>query len=122
MDTTAQNSSPEPVSVTNDSQIEKLEKLVQKTILPNDLRDNLKAMIGRLKIIKTDANFYAEYDTISRYINWVCYLPWNRIPTDMVALNHAKQILDKHHYGVNEVTEKIIEYLAIMILTKTRMG
>lgn len=122
MDTTAQNSSPEPISVTNDSQIEKLEKLVQKTILPNDLRDNLKAMIGRLKIIKTDANFYAEYDTISRYINWVCYLPWNRITEDMLDLNHAKQILDKNHFGLNEVKEKILEYLAIMIMAKTRMG
>lgn len=96
--------------------------MVEKTTLPNELRDNVKAMIGRLKLIKSDANFYAEYDTISRYINWVCALPWNKITQDVLDLGHAKEILDKNHFGLSEVKSKILEYLAIMIMVKTRMG
>lgn len=118
----AQDATSKNSAVTNDSQIQKLENLVAKTTLPPDLLDNVRAMIGRLKIIKTDANFYAEYDTISRYINWVCVLPWNRITQDVLDLNHAKQTLDKNHFGLNEVKEKILEYLAIMIMAKARLG
>lgn len=118
MDSAQNNSS----GVTNDSQIQKLENLIQKTTLPSELLDNVKAMIGRLKIIKSDANFYAEYDTISRYVNWVCALPWNKITQDVLDLAHAKEILDKNHFGLNEVKSKILEYLAIMIMVKTRMG
>lgn len=118
----AQNGSNQKSNITNDSQIQKLELLVEKTTLPDDLRDNVKAMIGRLNLIKTDANFYAEYDTISRYINWTCSLPWNKITQDILDLGKAKEVLDKNHFGLNDVKAKILEYLAIMIMVKTRMG
>lgn len=103
-------------------QIQKLETLIQSANLPPELLQNAKAMIGRLRIVQTQTSFYTEYDTISRYITWIASLPWGKYSHDVLDLNHARQVLEKNHYGLNEVKEKILEYLAIMINTKQQAG
>ncbi len=104
------------------AQISKLEDLVTSSRLPEELKGNAKAMVARLKLVANQSNFFAEFDTLSRYINWICGLPWENVSQDILDLNHAKQVLDKNHYGLNDVKEKILEFLAIMILTKARAG
>lgn len=104
------------------SQIQKLEESVNTANLPPELLQNAKAMIARLKIVSGQTSFYTEYDTISRYITWIASLPWGKYSQDVLDLNHARQVLEKNHYGLNEVKEKILEYLAIMINTKQQAG
>lgn len=101
-----------------DSELAKLDTKINAAQLPPDLHDKVSAMSNRLKIIKGDASFFLEYDSISRYIEWITNLPWNKASEDILDLNHAKQVLDQHHYGLTEVKEKVMEYLAIMIRKK----
>ncbi len=103
-------------------QILKLETLIANAKLPEDLDLSLKAMVARLKIVKDQPSFYTEYDTISRYIVWITALPWGRKSEDILDLNHAKQVLDHNHYGLEVVKEQILEFLSVMILTKARAG
>lgn len=103
-----------------DDQLKKLEDAINAASLPADLQDKTIAMLNRLKLIKNDSGFFMEYDSISRYINWVASLPWNKASSDILDLTHAKQILDKNHYGLGEVKEKILEYLSIMIIKNSR--
>lgn len=103
-----------------DDQLKKLEDAINAASLPADLQDKTIAMLNRLKLIKNDSGFFMEYDSISRYINWVASLPWNKASSDVLDLTHAKQILDKNHYGLGEVKEKILEYLSIMIIKNSR--
>ncbi len=103
-----------------DSELAKLGASINAASMPSDLHDKAVAMLNRLKIIKSDASFFLEYDSISRYIEWITNLPWNKSSTDVLDLAHAKQILDKNHYGLLEVKEKIMEYLAIMIRKKQK--
>lgn len=114
-----------PVAQTNgtfsvDSELDKLESSINAASLPSDLHDKAVAMLNRLKIIKSDASFFLEYDSISRYIGWITNLPWNKSSNDLLDLAAAKQVLDKNHYGLLEVKEKIMEYLAIMIRKKQK--
>lgn len=109
-----------PTSHDTPAQLQKLSDTVAKAKLPDELRENAKAMVGRLELVANQSSFFAEYDTISRYINWICALPWGAMSEDVLDLNHAKQVLDKNHYGLNDVKEKILEFLSIMILTRTR--
>lgn len=104
------------------AQILKLEKLIASNKLPEDLDLAAKAMVARLKVVKDQPSFYTEYDTISRYIIWITSLPWGRMSEDVLDLNHAKQVLDHNHYGLEVVKEQILEFLSIMILTKARAG
>ncbi|HVZ67371.1 MAG TPA: AAA family ATPase [Patescibacteria group bacterium] len=101
-----------------DDSINKLETSINQALLPKDLHEKAIAMLNRLKIIKGDAGFFLEYDSISRYIEWITNLPWNRASEDILDLAHAKQVLDHNHYGLNDVKQKIMEYLAIMIRKK----
>ncbi|HVT00880.1 MAG TPA: AAA family ATPase [Patescibacteria group bacterium] len=101
-----------------DDSIKKLEDSINQANLPKDLNEKSIAMLNRLKIIKGDAGFFLEYDSISRYIEWIVNLPWNKASEDILDLNHAKQVLDHNHYGLNDVKQKIMEYLAIMIRKK----
>lgn len=121
------DSAQNPPSVNNEqadvgTQIAKLEGLINAAKLPEDLNQSAKAMVARLKIVRDQPSFYTEYDTISRYITWISALPWGKMSQDILDLNHAKQILDKNHYGLEVVKEQILEFLSIMILTKARAG
>lgn len=102
------------------TQIKKLDDLVMAAKMPEDLHQSAKAMIARLVIVKDQQSFYTEYDTISRYITWITALPWAKASQDILDLAHAKQVLDKNHYGLEVVKEQILEYLSVMILTKAR--
>ncbi len=102
-------------------QIQKLEDKIKAANLPEELHSNVMSMVGRLRLIEKENNFFAEYDTLSRYINWVVVLPWTNSSQDILDLNHAQQIFDKNHHGLQEVKEKILEYLSIMILTRSRL-
>lgn len=103
-----------------DDQLKKLEDSINSASMPQDLHDKAIAMLNRLKIIKSDSAFFMEYDSISRYIEWVTALPWNKTSQDILDLNHAKQVLEKNHYGLGDVKEKLLEYLSIMILKNQR--
>lgn len=104
------------------SQIENLEVKVRNAKLPEELNSNVMSMIGRLKLIQKENNFFAEYDILSQYINWVTVLPWKKSSQDVLDLNHAQSVFDKNHHGLQEVKEKILEYLSIMILTRSRLA
>jgi len=104
------------------TQIAKLDALIAAAKLPEELEQSAKAMVARLKIVKDQPSFYTEYDTISRYITWITAIPWNKPSEDILDLQHAKQVLDHNHYGLNVVKEQILEFLSVMILTKQRAG
>jgi len=103
-----------------EDQLGKLETAINASTLPDDLHQKVTAMLNRLRIIKSDASFFLEYDSISRYIEWITNLPWNKASEDTLDLAHAQQVLDKNHYGLVDVKEKVMEYLSIMIRKKQK--
>jgi ATP-dependent Lon protease len=117
---------PKPVQASSngdfnvEAALSKLEGSINSASLPADLHDKTIAMLNRLKIIKSDSGFFLEYDSISRYIEWIVSLPWNKASDDVLDIPHAKEILERNHYGLTDVKEKIMEYLAIMILKKQK--
>lgn len=104
------------------AQIKKLEDVLNSVVMPEDLHEKAAAMVERLKLIQREASFILEYDSSSRYINWITALPWRASTKDILDLTHAKQVLEKNHYGLTSVKEKILEYLSVMILQNTRGG
>ena len=102
------------------SQIQKLDDKIKSVTLPQELKDKVTAMVDRLRLIGNDSSFFIELDSTSRYIDWVTSLPWDKASTDVLDIAHARQVLDRNHYGLNDVKEKILEYLSIMILKNSR--
>lgn len=102
------------------SQIQKLDDSISKALMPEDLTQSARSMTARLKVFQNNATFTAEYDTVSRYINWITKIPWGKYSEDNLDINHAKQVLDKNHYGLTQVKEHILEFVAIMILAREK--
>lgn len=100
------------------TEILKLEKKIDSVFLPPDLKEKILGMLGRLKRMTRGGEYSLEYEQVARYIDWVIHLPWNKKSKDILDLSFAKKILDKNHYGLREVKERILEYLAVLRLKK----
>jgi ATP-dependent Lon protease len=108
-------------------QIRKLGELVEKAAIPDDLRKTLNDRIARLALIRSGAGFMSstyimEYESTQRYINWIVGLPWNKKTKDILDLKKAREILDRDHYGLEMLKERMIEYIASIMLNLQNNG
>jgi ATP-dependent Lon protease len=101
-------------------EVKKLEDLVKATSLPPELQEKCIALINRLNLVVRGGNYAGEFELTSRYIDWVISLPWNKASKDILDLAHAKQELDRTHFGLGDVKNKIYEYLSTMIIKSMR--
>ncbi|HAI63216.1 MAG: Lon protease [candidate division WWE3 bacterium GW2011_GWD2_42_11] len=88
--------------------------------IPEDLADRLRQMIQRLDRMANLGHYATEYDTLARYIGIVTSIPWAAKTEDRLNLAVTKQVLDQHHYGLEYVKERILEYMSSLILLKQR--
>lgn len=88
--------------------------------LPEELTERLNQMIERLNRMARLGHYASEFDTLSRYIEVITAIPWEGETTDILELERAKERLDANHYGMDYVKERILEYLASLMLLKKR--
>ncbi|MDP2632432.1 MAG: AAA family ATPase [Candidatus Curtissbacteria bacterium] len=97
-------------------EIRLLEEKLTSTQIPPELHKKAKALIDRLLRISQSASFSQEYDSVSRYLDWVMSIPWNKKSPDNLSLENAKKVLDSNHYGLDKIKERILEYIAVVNL------
>lgn len=100
------------------SEVEKLEKKVRSTHLPPELQERVLDELSRLRSIAKFGGYLQEYGQISHYVSWITSLPWDKKSEDILDLEHAKEVLDKNHYGLSPIKERVLEYLAVMKLRR----
>lgn len=110
-------------SVNKDSedQIRKLGEKVEKADLPHILKQSLLERVSRLALLRASSgfmssNYILEYENTSGYINWVVGLPWHKQSVDTLDLVKAKEFMDRNHYGLEVIKNRILDYLATLIL------
>lgn len=100
-----------------DDQVKKLEEKIKTANLPPELNEKINGMLSILKASsRTESGSFIAYESLSRYIDWVVSLPFQKETKDILDLKSAKQILDKNHYGLDSVKNRILEYLASIML------
>lgn len=90
-----------------------LENKLAGAQLPPELSAKAKAMLGRLTRMASSQGYSQEYDSVARYLDWIIALPWNRRSQDNLSLENAKKILDQNHYGLANIKERVLEYIAV---------
>lgn len=88
------------------------EKLVQKK-MPQEAKDKVAKEIKKLKSMSPMS---AESAVVRNYIDWMLNLPWEEYTTDDNSVKHAKDVLDNEHHGLEDVKERILEYMAVRSL------
>ncbi len=90
-----------------------------KLHLPEEVAAKIKKEVSRLELIPTAA---AEYHVAYNYVDWLLSIPWERSPEEPVELTRAARVLDADHYGLEDVKERILEFLAVMRLRREQSG
>lgn len=84
--------------------------------LPKDLFDRVSLRLDQLSKLSNSEAFLLELDRLNSYIDWITNLPWNARTKDILDLNYAKEVLDKSHYGLGEIKDRILEYISVLKL------
>src|SRR3990167_996468 len=105
-------------SASLEDQIQKLSEKIKASNLPSDLLEKIESMINLLKAtLKSGTASFINFETVANYVDWITSLPFSKETEDILDLHRAKEILDKNHYGLLSVKNRIIEYLSSIILT-----
>lgn len=94
--------------------VEELRKKIEEAHLPKNVYDKAKA---ELQKYASTSNQMAESGVIRSYLEWIINLPWYKESTDNNDLSDVAKKLDQNHYGLDKVKERIIEYLAVKMMT-----
>ncbi len=87
--------------------------------LPKDIEEKALAEVKRLTKLNPSS---PDYSIILNYLDWILDLPFNEETVDTEDLLEAKKVLDSDHFGLEKVKERIVEYLAVLKLTKKIKG
>lgn len=87
--------------------------------LPAEVNDKVLKEAAKLSKINPSS---PEYGVIVSYLDWIIDLPWKYKKGKDIDLNHARSVLDEDHYGLKDVKERILEFLAVRKLTATPKG
>ena len=97
--------------------VEEFRKKLETAKMPEEAARQARRELDRLSRLPTAA---AEYGVIRTYLEWLVALPWSTGTEDNLDIAHARQVLDEDHYGLQEVKERILEYLAVRKLRQSR--
>jgi len=103
----------------NPNDVEELEKRIKAAGMPEEARKKAEAELNKLKMMSPMS---AEATVVRSYIDWMVSIPWKKKSKVRHDLEKAREILDADHYGLQEVKDRILEYLAVQGRVKKLRG
>ncbi|MDO7902014.1 endopeptidase La [Pseudomonas sp. K1(2024)] len=90
--------------------LEQFEQRLEGKTLPDQAKKRIDEEMGKLAILETGS---PEYAVTRNYLDWATALPWGLYGQDKLDLKHARKVLDQHHAGLDDIKERILEFLAV---------
>jgi len=100
-------------------EVEEFRKKIADAGMPEEAHKEAARELDRMAKLPTAA---AEYGVIRTYLDWLVNLPWSKITPDNLDIAHARAVLDEDHYGLGDIKERILEFLAVRKLRLERAG
>lgn len=97
------------------SEVEEMQEKLAAKNMPVEARERVEKEIKKLKSMSPMS---AESAVVRNYIDWMLNLPWFEYTEDNNSVKHARDVLDDHHFGMKDVKDRIVEYLAVRSLLK----
>lgn len=100
-------------------EINKYKSRINKAKLPKAVKEKALYELNRLK---NTGSYSAEGGVIRTYLDWILDIPWNYETDDNLDIKRAREILEKEHYGLEDVKDRIVEYLAVRKMSNNLKG
>ena len=100
-----------------EAEIQEFEKRIAAAGMPEEAEKEARRELDRMRKMPTQA---AEYSVIKTYLDWMVNLPWNVTTADNLDIAHARQVLEEDHYGLKDIKDRILEFLAVRKLRLER--
>ncbi len=97
-----------------------LRKKLKEVHVPPEMETRVTANLEEIERLEHDIAARVHIEQMLRYIDWVVSLPWEVRSKDELDLPNARKVLETHHYGLQPVKERILEYLAVIKLNQDR--
>ena len=91
-------------------ELETITKNIEKSGMPKDAKDKVNSELNKFKMMPPTS---AEASVVRGYIDWMTSIPWKKKSKIQTEITKASEVLDSDHYGLEEVKERILEYLAV---------
>jgi ATP-dependent Lon protease len=101
------------------AEITELREQLDAIELPEDVRKQADRELARLERLQPAM---AEYGVVRGYLEWIAALPWDTSTEDNLDLKHARKVLDEDHYDIEQVKDRILEFLAVRKLKPDARG
>ncbi|HEY9033164.1 MAG TPA: endopeptidase La [Pseudomonadales bacterium] len=101
------------------NELEGLQKRISEARMPKPVEEKALAELSKLKMMSPMS---AEASVLRTYIDWMTSVPWSKRSKVILDLERARRILDEDHFGLEEVKERILEYLAVQKRVKKLKG
>jgi ATP-dependent Lon protease len=100
-------------------EVEEFRQKIDAAQMTEEADKQARRELDRLERLPTAA---AEYGVIRTYLDWLVSIPWSQLTEDNLEIAHARQVLDQDHYGLQDIKERILEFLAVRKLRQERAG
>ncbi|MGD9159504.1 MAG: endopeptidase La [Desulfobacteraceae bacterium] len=100
-----------------ESEVVEYERKLKEANLPEEAEKEARRELKRLSGMSPHS---AEHPVIKTYLDWIVDLPWSKLSEDQLDIEHARTILDEDHYDLQDVKDRLIEYLAVRKLVRDR--
>ena len=101
------------------AEIDELREQLATIELPEEVRRQVDRELARLSRLQPAM---AEYGVVRGYLEWIAALPWDKSTEDNLDLAHAREVLDEDHYDIEQVKDRILEFLAVRSLKPDARG
>lgn len=100
----------------NMQEVKQWEERIKNAHIPSALTEKLLNQLRRMNVSEQ----LSQWESFSRYIDWTITLPWDKSTSEMLDISQVKIIMDKNHYGLEDLKKRILEYLSVLILEKEK--
>ncbi len=95
------------------AELEKYQNRLKKLVLPDEAREKIKEEMEKLKLLGTSS---PEFNVTRTYLDWLTILPWGVYSKDSYSQTKAARILDRDHYGLQDVKNRILELISVGVI------
>lgn len=103
-------------------EIQDLRNRVTQAKMPEELRIKAQKDIVALERSVELGSYDEKYEMVSKYIGWILKIPWQEETKDTLDIEKTKQVFNKHHYGMQQVKNRFLEYVAVLKLQHQQGG